>query len=92
MVLLPSNSNTENNKTTESKTEPQPQPSAQPTQKKSIKQRSIDRLSNILTIVMKIAKINGYDDIGRIVNEKGEFIPDSDMITLLEYALKSGNF
>lgn len=44
----------------------------------------------VMKILLKLAKINGYDIIGQIRNKKGEFINGSDLISLILNAMSHG--
>ena len=60
-----------------------------PKKSKSIKEKSVEKIKKILTIILKLAKINGYDESGRI-NDNGNFIENSDIVALIQYALTPG--
>jgi hypothetical protein len=44
----------------------------------------------VMKILLKLAKINGYDFIGQIRNRRGEFINGSDLISLILNAMSHG--
>jgi hypothetical protein len=48
-----------------------------------------DKFKKIMKIILKLAKINGYDVLGRVRNNKGEFI-DSSIISLINNAMTHG--
>jgi len=49
-----------------------------------------ERLLRILKIVLKIAKIGGYDENGRVRRKDGNFIDKSNVSTLLNHAMTQG--
>jgi hypothetical protein len=49
-----------------------------------------NKIINIMKILLKLAKIDGYDIIGRIRNKNGEFLKDSDLITLINHSMTNG--
>jgi hypothetical protein len=51
---------------------------------------TITRLKSLLLIILKIARINGYDDETRIRGSDGNFIENSNLITLLDYVTSGG--
>jgi hypothetical protein len=48
-----------------------------------------DKFTKIMKIILKLAKIDGYDVLGRVRNKKGEFI-DSSIISLMNNAMTHG--
>gem|GEM_PF-4301381 len=48
-----------------------------------------DKFTKIMKIILKLAKINGYDVLGRVRNKKGEYI-DSSIISLINNAMTHG--
>ena len=50
----------------------------------------IDKLSRIMKIFLKLANIKGYDLIGRVRNQNGDFVNDSDIISLINHSLTHG--
>ena len=44
----------------------------------------------IMKILLKLAKINGYDLVGRVRNKNGSFINDSDLLDLINDAMSHG--
>jgi hypothetical protein len=48
-----------------------------------------DKFKKIMKIILKLAKINGYDVLGRVRNKKGEFV-DSSIISLINNAMTHG--
>ncbi|RWS21429.1 uncharacterized protein B4U80_03057, partial [Leptotrombidium deliense] len=46
-----------------------------------------EKLIRQLKIILKFAKINAYDENGRIRNQAGNFIPNSSIIQLLNHAM-----
>ena len=50
----------------------------------------IDKLTRIMKIFLKLANIKGYDIIGRVRNSKGDFVQDSDIISLINHSLTHG--
>lgn len=55
--------------------------------KKSTNINLKDRLLRQLQIILKLAKINGYDISGRIRNQNGNFLSNSSILHLLSYAM-----
>jgi len=49
-----------------------------------------NKIINIMKILLKLAKIDGYDIIGRIRNNNGDFVKDSDLITLINHSMTNG--
>lgn len=49
--------------------------------------KAAEKLSKLLRIILKIAIINGYDDDGRIRDENGDIIYQSDLVSLLQKAM-----
>ena len=49
-----------------------------------------DKLSKVVTIALKLAKINAFDHDGRIRDRDGKLIANSDMSILLQHAMKNG--
>ena len=43
-----------------------------------------------IKVILSLAKIGGYDDEGKIKDDYGNFIPNSDIATLLNYAMTPG--
>jgi hypothetical protein len=43
-----------------------------------------------MKILLKLAKIDGYDIIGRIRNKNGDFLKGSDLITLINHSMTNG--
>ena len=43
-----------------------------------------------MKILLKLAKINGYDLVGRVRNKNGSFINDSDLLDLINDAMSHG--
>ena len=56
---------------------------------KSVKEKSLDKMNKILTIILKLAKIGGYDEYGRIY-DKGVFLENSSISALILNALTPG--
>jgi hypothetical protein len=50
----------------------------------------IDKLNKIIKIFLKLANIKGYDIIGRVRNSNGEYINDSNVISLINHAMSHG--
>lgn len=48
-----------------------------------------DRLMRQLQIILKLAKINGYDIGGRIRNQKGQYLDNSSILHLLSHSMTS---
>lgn len=55
-----------------------------------IKQYALDRQRKFLSIILKIASINGYDAEGRIKLRDGRYMERSDILNLLTHALSPG--
>lgn len=58
--------------------------------KKSPHQKHLDKFLRQMQIILKIAKINGYDIGGRIRDQEGSFIENSSLIHLLTYSMTPG--
>ena len=58
--------------------------------RKSYRQKNIEKLNFIIELALKFAKINGYDEKGRIIGKNGEVIQNSNIINLFEYSMKDG--
>jgi len=52
--------------------------------------KSLDKVFKIVSIALKLAKINAFDQDGRIRNDEGEIVPNSNMAILLQHAMKNG--
>lgn len=50
----------------------------------------IEKLNNIMKILLKLAKINAYDITGRVRDKNGVFLNDSDLISLINHAMTHG--
>ena len=48
------------------------------------------KLLKQIRVILGLAKIEGYDDSGRIRGEKGIFLPNSDIVSLLNNAMTPG--
>jgi hypothetical protein len=57
--------------------------------KKKIRQ-TVDRIKRIMKIILKLAKINGYDTEGRVLNDEGNYVENSNILTLLNHAMTKG--
>jgi len=55
-----------------------------------IRDRYRIKIENLLKIMAKLAKIQGYDENWRIRNQKGQFIDDTNVAALLTYAMSPG--
>ena len=55
-----------------------------------IRKYAADRQRKLLSVVLKIASCDGYDETGRIRGPHGEVIESSDIISLLLHALSPG--
>lgn len=61
-----------------------------PEVKKSPHQKHLDKFLRQMQIILKIAKINGYDIGGRIRDQTGNFMENSSLINLLSYSMTPG--
>jgi hypothetical protein len=59
-------------------------------EEKRRKERVGERLARLLKIILKVARVNGYDLEGRIRKNDGSLLPNSDIATLLNYAMTPG--
>jgi hypothetical protein len=50
----------------------------------------VDKLGRIMKIFLKLANIKAYDVIGRVRDQKGNYISDSDIISLINHAMTHG--
>ena len=48
------------------------------------------KLLKQIRVILGLAKIQGYDESGRIRDSKGNFIPNSDIVTLINHAMTPG--
>jgi len=78
---------------TDHRVTPQPEvkseTSLEPKKKKSPKERSTEKLKNTLGLILKIARIDGYDDHGRL-HINGKTVENSDISTLIQHSLTPG--
>ncbi|KAI1289513.1 hypothetical protein HDE_08677 [Halotydeus destructor] len=52
--------------------------------------RAIERQRKLLRIILKLAAVNGYNDLDHIQLEDGSFLKGSDVVPLLMHALSPG--
>lgn len=67
-----------------------PENAGEPRKKNSIRQYALDRQRKLVSIVLKLASYGGYDEDGRIFDENGTPVPQSDVVALLLHALSPG--
>jgi hypothetical protein len=61
-----------------------------PTVGRKQQKRVIDKLMRQFKVILKLAKIDGYDAIGRIKGLNGEYMDNTDIIALLINAMTPG--
>ena len=70
-----------------------PPPEADLTTSKATQRRVntfFDKLNKIMKIFLKLASIKGYDIIGRVRDSNGHYIPESNIINLINHAMTHG--
>jgi len=88
MVVMPFGGN-DHRVTPQSEVKP-PDTNLEPKKKrKSSKERSTEKLRNTLEMILKIAKIDGYDQHGRL-HLNGRIVENSDISTLIQHSLMPG--
>lgn len=50
----------------------------------------VDKLNRIMKIFLKLASIKGYDIIGRVRDLSGNYLPDSNIINLINHSMTHG--